>query len=303
MDPLRRMAVFAMVVEQRSMSAAARMLGMSTSAVSQQIRQLERDGGVTLLHRSTRKLTLTAAGERYYEGCSAMVAAARDAQLQLAQVRDAPTGELRVAAPVGFARHVATALTGLLVANSDLNLRLLVDDQWIDLIEHRIDLALRFGRMPSSNWVARKVCDFEQLVCAAPAYLRRCGTPVVVADLLHHDWLVFAPGGTERVLEFTGPSGEAQVLRVEGRTSSNNQYALHQMCVAGAGLSVQVRADVAEDLQAGRLVEVLPHWRVPAMNGWAVTPQRDAQPAKVRHAIAALQAYLSGLPGASEASL
>jgi len=299
MDPLRRMAVFAMVVEQRSMSAAARMLDMSTSAVSQQIRQLERDGGVTLLHRSTRKLTLTAAGERYYEGCSAMVAAARDAQLGLAQVRDAPTGELRVAAPVGFARHVAQALTGLLNANPDLRLRLLVDDQWIDLIEQRIDLALRFGRMASSNWVARKLCDFEQLVCAAPAYLRKRGSPVAVTDLLRHEWLVFAASGTERVLEFTGPGGEVQVLRLDGRTSSNNQYALQQMCLAGAGMSLQVHADVADDLQAGRLVDVLPQWRAPTLSGWAVTPQRDAQPAKVRHAIASLEAYLSGLPGAS----
>src|SRR5437667_8128172 len=114
MDPMRRMAVFAMVVDQRSMSAAARALAMSTSAVSQQVRQLERDSGVTLLHRSTRKLTLTAAGERFYAGCAAMVAAAREAQQQLAQVRDAPTGELRVSAPVGFARHVAQALAGLL---------------------------------------------------------------------------------------------------------------------------------------------------------------------------------------------
>ena len=101
-----------------------------------------------------------------------MVAAAREAQQQLAQVRDAPTGELRVSAPVGFARHVAQALAGLLNAHPGVTLRLQVDDQLIDLIEERIDLALRFGQLGDSSWVARKLCEFERLVCAAPAYLR-----------------------------------------------------------------------------------------------------------------------------------
>ena len=96
MDDLKRMAVYATVVDQRSMSAAARVLRMSTSAVSQQVRQLERDNGVTLMHRSTRKLTLTPAGEQFYEGCAAMLAAARRAQQQLAHSRDAPSGELRL---------------------------------------------------------------------------------------------------------------------------------------------------------------------------------------------------------------
>src|ERR1044072_2326261 len=101
MDALRRMAIFACVVEHRSMSGAARALAMSTSAVSQQVRQLERDSGVTLLHRSTRKLALPPAGEPFYESCAAMVAAARRARQQLVHSREAPSGELRVSAPVG----------------------------------------------------------------------------------------------------------------------------------------------------------------------------------------------------------
>src|SRR5437764_13036708 len=135
MDALRRMAVFAAVVEHRSMSAAARALAMSASAVSQQVRQLERDSGVTLLHRSTRKLTLTVAGERFYDECAAMVSAARRAQQQLVQSREDPVGELRLSAPVGFARHVAPALGRLLAAHPALTLKLLIDDARIDLIE------------------------------------------------------------------------------------------------------------------------------------------------------------------------
>src|SRR5439155_1088122 len=112
MDDLRRMAIFAAVVEQRSMSAAARALHMSTSAVSQQVRALESSGGVTLLHRTTRKLALTDAGERFYAECAGMVAAARRAQAELALSRDAPSGELRLSATVGFARHISPAPGG-----------------------------------------------------------------------------------------------------------------------------------------------------------------------------------------------
>ena len=138
-------------------------------------------------------------------------------------------------------------------------------------------------------------------MCAAPAYLRRRGSPATAAELVRHDWLLFAtPGmsGITRSLDFVGPAAMTQTVRVEGRIHCNNQYALQQMCLAGLGLSLMVRADVADDLDAGRLVDVLPAWRVPALTAWAVTPQRDAQPAKVRYAIDSLQAYLAALPGA-----
>jgi DNA-binding transcriptional LysR family regulator len=297
MEELRRMAVFAAVVEQRSMSAAARLLAMSTSAVSQQVRQLERASGVTLLHRSTRKLTLTAAGEQFYEGCAAMVAAARRAQQQLAQSRDSPSGELRLSAPVGFARHVAPALGGMLGAHPALTLTLLVDDARIDLIESRIDLAVRFGRLPDSSWAARRLCSFEWLLCASPLWLAAHGTPQRPEDLLTPDWLGFARDGRELHLELSGPQRESRILRIEARITSNNQFSIQQMCVAGLGLARLARVDVADDLEQGRLVVLLPEWRLAPIDVWAVTPQRDAQPAKVRVAVEALQAYLSRLPG------
>lgn len=298
MDDLRRMAVFAAVIEHHSMSAAARALGLSASAVSQQVRQLERDHGVTLLHRTTRKLRLTAAGERFHEDCAAMVAAARRAQQQLAQSRDAPSGELRLSAPVGFARHVAPALGGVLEAHPGLNFKLLVDDARIDLVEARIDLAVRFGRLADSSWVARRLCSFEVLLCASPAWLQAHGTPTRPEDLLSHQWLAFAREGRAMQLLLRAPPHEQRLLRIEARISSNNQLSLQQMCVAGLGLARLARVDVAEDLAAGRLVTLLPGWTQDPLDVWAVTPQRDAQPAKVRVAIDALERYLSTLPGA-----
>lgn len=297
MEDLKRMAVFATVVEQRSMSGAARVLVMSTSAVSQQVRQLERDNGVTLLHRSTRKLTLTASGEQFYEGCAAMVVAARRAQQQLLHSRDAPSGELRLSAPVGFARHIAPALGHVLSAHPALTLTLLVDDAHIDLIESRIDLAVRFGNLPDSNWVARRLCAFEMMLCASPAWLRENGPITRPEDLHSKQWLAFARQGHGLSLTLTGPNRETRSFRAEARISSNNQLSLQQMCVAGLGIALLGRVDVADDLEAGRLAAVLPTWQLQPLDVWAVTPQRDAQPAKVRVAIKALEKYLSVAPG------
>ena len=177
------------------MSAAARRLGMSPSAVSQTIRALEQHGGVTLLHRSTRKLALTEAGERYYPHCQRMLEAARAAAQSLQQARDAPTGELRVSAPVGFANHIAPALAPLLAEAPQLRLRLLVDDAMIDLIDARIDVAIRIGRLADSSWVARRLCDFDTILCASPDYLARAGMPATPQQLPAHQWLAF---GRER---------------------------------------------------------------------------------------------------------
>ena len=298
MDDLKRMAIFAEVVQQGSMSSAARKLGISTSAVSQQLRLLEQGGGVTLLHRSTRKLTLTDAGARYAEHCQAMVAAAGRARAQLTLAHDAPSGELRMSAPVGFARHVAPALALLLAEHPALSLKLLVDDAMIDLIDARIDLALRAGRLADSSWVARRLCTLEWILCAAPAYLRLRGVPLAPPDLLAHQWVATPRSGNALHILLTGPQAQTQELRVEPRVTSNNQLTLHQLCAAGLGIGMMARADIDDELRTGSLVPVLPDWHMARIDLWAVTPQRDRQPANVRHAIAALQAHFKTVPGA-----
>lgn len=298
MDDLRRMALFAEVVRHGSMSAAGRAQGLSTSAVSQQMRALEQGSGVTLLHRSTRKLTLTDAGLRFAEHCQAMVDAAEQARRQLALAHDAPVGELRIAAPVGFARYVAPALAPLVADHPALSLRLLVDDAMIDLIDARIDLALRAGRLPDSTHVARRLCTFDVILCAAPAYLRRHGTPHSPAELLAHQWIVLSRDGTALSFEMRRGEREHESLRLEARVTSNNQFSVQQMAGAGLGIALLTRADVDDDLRSGRLVQLLPDWQAPGIAVWAVTPKRDNQPAKVKHAVGALQVYLSAVPGA-----
>jgi len=295
LDQLKRMAVLATVVEQGSFVAAARQLQTTTSAVSQQVRALERDMGVTLLHRSTRKLSLTPAGERFHEGCAAMLAAARGAQQRLLQLRDAPEGELRVAAPVGFARHVGPALAPLLAANPGLRLHLEVEDGFTDLIAKRIDLAIRFGRLPDSAWTAQRIGAQPLALFAAPAYLARRGVPAALSDLSQHDWLLLRPGTDGVQLLDLQQEAVQQQLRVSPRASSNNQLSLQQLCEAGLGLAMLGQDDVRESREAGRLLPLMPGVQLPALPIYALAPQRDAQPAKVRHAIQALKTHLASI--------
>ena len=331
MDDLKPLAVFAEVVDAGSMSAAARRLGMSPSAVSQTIRALEQHGGVTLLHRSTRKLALTEAGERYYPHCQRMLEAARAAAQSLQQARDAPTGELRVSAPVGFAAHIAPAFAPLLSEAPQLRLRLLVDDAMIDLIDARIDVAIRVGRLADSSWIARRLCDFDMILCASPGYLERKGAPATPQQLPAHQWLAFgrespvdgphdgfaAPGNAAlggagkglgkgalatsqpatMPLDMHSADGERHRIHVQARIASNNQSSLQQMCEHGLGLARLAHADVARELARGALVRVLPQWTFAAMPVWAVTPKRDeAEAAKVRGAVDHLKRYFAALP-------
>lgn len=300
MDDLKRMAIFAAVVQHGSMSGAARALGMSPSAVSQQVRLLEQAGGVTLLHRSTRKLGLTEAGARYHVQCAAMCAAAEQARAELAASRDAPSGELRMSAPVGFARHIAPALGELLSAHPALRLRLLVDDAPIDLIQARVDLAVRFGHLADSTWAARRLGTMHWWLCAAPAWLAQHPLAQTPDQLLSHSWLGLSRDHGGLMVDLRSPDGEARSVRVEPRIGSNNQWSIQQMCEAGLGLALMGSMDVQEALATGRLVRLLPAWRFGPADGlgiWAVTPQRDTQPAKVRQAVAALAQYLKAMPG------
>ena len=295
LDQLKRMAVFAEVVAAGSLTAAARRLGMTPSAVSQHLRQLEQALGLALLHRSTRRLTLTEAGERYHAGCAAMVAAARAAEQALVRLRDEPEGELRLAAPVGFGSLLASALAPLR-GYPKLTLRLLLDDMLIDLIEARVDIALRVGELADSSLVARKLGSMPRQLCAAPAYLAERGWPAAPQDLLRHDWLASKPNSSHSadMLELLGPTGERETLRLEGRVQASQVTALHALAVAGWGISMGVSEDDRKALAEGRLLPILPGWRMADLPVYAVTPRRGEQPAKVRYALDMLAAWFGG---------
>ena len=296
MEQLKRMAVFATVVDRGSMVAAAEVLGMTASAVSQQIRRLEDSTQVSLLHRTTRKLTLTEAGATFYQSCAQVLALAQQAEQRLAELRDAPVGELRIAAPVGFSgRPISAALAPLLQAHSGLSLKLLFHDEQIDLIEQRVDLAIRVGTLQDSSLVARHIGDSRMLLCAAPSYLARKAPIRHPENLVGQDWLALSVDLPSSALTLHGPGGEVQKLRIESRVSCNNILAVRQFTLAGMGISLQPEQEIREELAAGSLRALLPDWQLPPLGIYLVTPRRDAQPAKVRYAIEALRQHLLGV--------
>lgn len=300
MDDLKRMAVFAAVVQHQSMTGAARALGISPSAVSQHIRQLERDARVTLLHRSTRQINLTDAGQRFYVQCATLSEAAERARAELDAEQQTPSGELRLSAPVGFARHAAPALGAWLARFPQLRLRLLLDDAPIDLIQARVDLALRFGPQQDSNWAARRLARTPTWLCAAPQWVhRQGGQPQHPADVAQAAWLALSKNEQQQLqLHWRHTAtGEDATLQVLPLGMSNHQGAVQQLCEAGLGVALLSALDVAPHVHSGQLLRLLPAWDMGHLDIWAVTPQRNAQPAKVRQAIEELQAYFASLEG------
>ncbi len=296
MDSVKRMALFAQVVQHGSMSAAARAMGMSTSAVSQQLRALEQDAGVALLHRSTRRLALTDVGSRYYAACARLLDAAGEAEAELSAARHAPSGELRLSAPLGMAAHIGPALGAWLHDNPQLRLHLFFDDGWTDLLQARIDLALRFGQLPDSDWMAQRLGSLQRWPCASPAWLQLHGLPSDPLQVSAAEWLGMpqVPGLVWRHHE----GGEERLVPAHPRIASQNQPAVLRLCEAGLGVAVLTSLDAAPLLEAGSLQRLLPEWEVSALPVWAVTPHRQTQPAKVRQAIVLLQDHLARLPGA-----
>lgn len=293
MEQLKRMALFATVVQRGSMVGAAEALGMSPSAVSQQIRRLEEVVGVSLLHRTTRKLTLTEAGAVFYDSCRQIVELAQQAEQHLAEQREAPVGELRVAAPVGFSGPLlCEALAPLLNSHAGLKLSLFFQDEQIDLIEARIDLAIRAGRQEDSTLVARHVADWRMLLCVAPSYLARVGWPGEPRQLLGLDWISLNQERSQHLI-LHGPDGAQQRLRLESRIFCNNILAVRQFTLEGMGVSLQPEPEVRSLLASGQLLSLLPDWQIDPLGLYIVTPRRDAQPAKVRYAIEALRRHLS----------
>ncbi|WP_162253054.1 LysR substrate-binding domain-containing protein [Duganella sp. Root1480D1] len=290
------MAIFSRVVESGSMSAAARELAMTTSAVSQQIRQLEAETGLALLHRSTRSLSTTVAGQTYYEDCAIMLHAAQAAEQRLSDLRDEPRGELRVAFPVGFSAHLAAALAPLLRAHPLLSLRLFAEDRRVDLIAERIDLAIRVGALADSTLVARRLTEWRHVLLAASAFAQEHGLPQSPGELARFPVLNLSVVNQAEFIELYRAGEPAHRVRVNGPVAGNSFIALQHIMLQGAGIMRMPGPDATPLIEAGLAVPVLPEWSMAPVGVYAVTVQRDSQPAKVRLAIAALREYLEKMP-------
>ena len=248
---------FVRVAETGSFSEAARRLGLSKSMVSRQVSALEADLGVRLLHRTTRSLSPTEAGRAYLERCQRILADLDEANLLVSRLQTVPRGSLRVTAPLSFGiGHLAVALPGFLERYPEIELDMNMTDRHVDLVDEGWDVAVRIGRLADSSLIARRLAPIRRVVCAAPAYLDRCGVPRVPADLAGHDCLSHSAVNPWE-WRFTAPDGQMLPVEIRGRFHADNGDVLRVMALAGQGLAFLPTFFVGDDIRAGRLVPVL----------------------------------------------
>jgi DNA-binding transcriptional LysR family regulator len=279
---LEGMEIFARVVEARSFSGAARRLNVSTSVVSKCVTRMERSLGVRLLNRTTRSISLTEIGREFYARCAHIVAAAEDAEAMTAGMQSTPRGTLKVNVPVSFGvLHIVPALAGLLGSYPELHVDMTLDDREVHLAEEGYDVAVRIAAAPRATLVARRLAPIRQALCAAPEYLRRRGTPASLADVAHHDCIVFSRLGPERLWHFDTADGHASI-EVNGALRLDNENAVRQAALAGCGIALLPTYIVGGDLQQGTLRAVLPGCKAPETGLYATYLPNRYLAAKVR---------------------
>ena len=290
---LEDLAVFVQVAKRASFAAAASELGMSTAFISKRIRLLEQNLGVRLLHRTTRRVSVTEDGERVYHWALRILDSVQRMGDEVSALHREPSGQLRIASSLGLGRRfVAPALSELAARYRQLDIRLDVHDRLVDLVAEGVDLDIRVGNEIAANLIAKPLARNRRVLCAAPAYLERRGTPRSLAELTSHDCLVIKerdhPFG---VWHLEGPSGEENV-KVTGPLSSNHGEVVHQWCLDGRGILLRSWWDVHDSLAEGRLVQVLPEYQQQA-DIWAVHAAPLASSARVRVAVEFFRQYFA----------
>jgi LysR family transcriptional activator of dmlA len=285
---LSDLRLFVDVVRQGNFVRTATELGMSPSYVSKRIGILEHDLGVRLLHRTSRRVSATAQGEKTYEWARSILDGVRQMQEALAEDTAEPQGRLRVSSSFRLGRnHVAPAISLLARRYPRLEVSLTVLDRPVDLLSEGLDLDIRIGEVPEPHLVAHRILQSHRILCAAPSYIAAHGAPTQLAELAQHSCLVFRerdqPFGTWRL---TGPKG-LESVKVTGALSSNNNDIIRQWALD--------EWDCIKSLNDGELVHVLPAYRWPA-DIWAVTTGRLSQSAKVGVCVRFLREQLTSGP-------
>jgi DNA-binding transcriptional LysR family regulator len=298
---LNDIVVFTKVVETKSFTGAAEQLGLPKSTVSRKLAQLEERLGVRLVQRTTRKLALTDIGQAYYDRCARIVADVAAAEQLVTDMQSTPRGRLRMTAPVDLSmRYLGLIIADFLAIHSDINIELEATDRVVDLIEEGFDLAVRFGTLPESTLIARRLCSICAVMCASPAYLAKRGTPTTIEELDEHDRVLFTP--SPRTQSWTMIHGD-QIYEFgrPARFASNNVGAVHEAAAAGAGIALLTDFMVARDCERGNLAYVLPDWTGRAIEVNAVYPARQNLPPRLSLFLDHLAKALSPPPWASAA--
>ena len=282
MNPFQEMSVFKAVVEAGSFVGAADQLGLSKSVASRLVAELEARLGVRLLHRTTRKQSLTPEGEIFYTRCQSVLADLQEAEAELTSHTAHARGLLKINVPVSYGvKHLAPLWGDFMARNPQVSLEVTLSDRIVDLVEEGYDLAVRIGRLGDSRLIARPLSFTRLVVCASPRYWRQQGTPRIPHDLMQHAVLSYTLSSSGDRWAFEGPQGGVEV-KVHPRMHSNSGDTLLQAALQHQGVIRQPEFLVREALASGQLKEVLSDYPSPALGIHAVYPSRKHVSPKVR---------------------
>ncbi|MFB9136665.1 LysR family transcriptional regulator [Vibrio olivae] len=274
--------VFVRVVECGSFSLAAQQLKITKSAVSKRINQLEDELGTRLLNRTTRTLSLTHAGKRYFDYASQAVHFAQQGLDSVTELQGSPQGVLTLTAPMSFGVvYIAPLINEFIQRYPNVDIDLHLEDKVVDLVQGGYDLAIRIGELESSNLIAKRISPCKSVLCASPEYLQRYGEPQKPSDLVAHNCLryTYFRGGQE----WTFSDGTHQhKVTPKGNFAVNNSEAIRRALLDGLGIAQMPTFIVAKDISAGKLVSVMNQYQLPLHAIYAVFPERKHMPLKVR---------------------
>ncbi len=291
------MTAFVRAVETGGFSAAARDIGLTPSALSKLVTRLEDRLGARLLHRTTRRLQLTAEGEAFYARARPILAAMDEAEAEVAQAGASPRGLLRLHCGSTFGMHqLAPAIPRFLERYPAVEIDITISDQPLGAMEEAIDLAIRIGPLDESSMVARRICNLERVICASPAYLQRCGTPRTPDELQQHNCLWITSLPALRRWPFDTDDG-IRVVHVGGNVAVNNAETVLQLALAGVGITRLSDVVVADAIRRGTLVQILTDWHhVEPVPLFATYPSGRNLSPKVRAMVDFLVAEFGGAP-------
>lgn len=280
MTNLGDLEIFTRIVSAGSMSAAARSLGYSPAVISKRIKRLEERLGTRLFQRTTRQISLTEAGQGFYDRVVGVLAGIEDAEAFVSGRSDQAHGMLRVTAPTSFGRlHIAPHLTRFMTEHPGLVLNIVLSDAFTDIVAEGFDLAVRIGALNDSSLVARRLAPVRRVLCASAGYVALRGLPDSIADLDRH---ICLPAHNHEHWKLEGPNGPLS-YRPQGPLVTNSSEVIREAVIAGAGIALRSTWDVGGELKSGALVQVLPQWEGPRdLSVSALYPSRQFLPAKVR---------------------
>lgn len=285
---------FIRIVEAGSLRAAAEQMRTDPSAVSRRLASLEQRLGVKLLHRSTRRSFPTEVGATYYEGLRRLADEQLALEAKVSGEIDIPTGVLRVAAPVDFGSlFVAPILSEMQNQFPNLSVEMLLGSEFEQIAQQNIDVAVRIGRLPDSSLICRKLGDVQRVLVGSNAYVNKRGTPTKPSDLHTHEFVFYTGRQAERPVEFHGPNGKVSI-DMSGRFTVNSVTALQALVEGGRGLHVGPMWAFKDAIADGRLIELLPDYKLEAYGLHVLYKSTGFVPAKIRRFIDFLSAEIGG---------